>query len=514
MSLSRIDAVLDSLPGKYTGPGGAIAILRDGAVVAQRTWGYADLDRRLPFTPQTLSLICSITKQFTCALLLDQCPDLDALEPEVRRLMPLLEGQVPGVRDLANNQSGLRDYWATAMLCGPAVEGWFTVADGARLIAKTRSLQFAPGTRYSYCNQNFRILSDIIEARTGRDYAGLLRSRIFDRAGMPRALLNADTSRVAGGTIGYEGTVESGFRPAVNRIVWTGDAGMAASLEDMIAWEQHIDATRDDPQGLYTRLAGPAVFHDGTSAGYGFGLARGKAFGRENTSHGGGLRGWRSHRMYIPSERVSVVALFNHMADPRAAAMELLAALLDEPEPMAVPAGGAVPVGRYVEPETGLAVRVSADGDKAKLLFAAYADALAPAEDGWAGGGTSLTADGAGLRMQRTVDNIDSVLLPVSGEAPGDIAGTYRNAELGAELVITGEGRGFYGAFQGDLGPGTMQPLLPFDANTWLFPMPRALDHGAPGDWTLAFRRDDAGAVAGVTVGCWLARGLTFDRIS
>ena len=66
----------------------------------------------------------------------------------------------------------------------------------------------------------------------------------------------------------------------------------------------------------------------------------------------------------------------------------------------------------------------------------------------------------------------------------------------------------------GDLGQGTMQPLLAFDADTWLFPMPRALDHGAPGDWTLAFRRDGAGGVAGVTVGCWLARGLVFDRIT
>jgi D-aminopeptidase len=513
MSTSRIDSVLESLPGKYVGPGGAIAILRDGEVVAQRAWGYADLDRRLPFTAQTMSLMCSITKQFTCALLLDQCPDLDALAPEVRRLMPLLEGEVPGVRDLANNQSGLRDYWATAMLCGPAVEGRFTIADGARLIAKTRSLHFAPGTRYSYCNQNFRILSDIIESRTGKDFAGLLRARVFDRAGMPRAALNPDTSRVIGGTIGYEGSVESGFRPAVNRIVWTGDAGLAASLEDMIAWEQHIDATRDDADGLYTRLAGPAKFRDGTPAGYGFGLARGKVFGRENTSHGGGLRGWRSHRMYIPSERVSVVALFNHMADPRAAAMELLAALLDVPEATTPPASAPIAAGRYVEPETGLAVRVAPEGDKMKLHFAPYPELLAAAEDGWSSGGTTLRATPEGLRMQRTVDNIDSLLTPASGTPPTDVAGIYRNAELGAELVVTGDGSALYGAFQGDLGPGTLVPLLPFAENTWLLSMPRALDHGAPGDWTLTFTRDAAGAVAGVTVGCWLARGIAYARV-
>jgi D-aminopeptidase len=46
-----------------------------------------------------------------------------------------------------------------------------------------------------------------------------------------------------------------------------------------------------------------------------------------------------------------------------------------------------------------------------------------------------------------------------------------------------------------------------------MLPCPRALDHTAPGDWTLRFRRDAAGGVAGVEVGCWLARGLPYQRV-
>ena len=42
--------------------------------------------------------------------------------------------------------------------------------------------------------------------------------------------------------------------------------------------------------------------------------------------------------------------------------------------------------------------------------------------------------------------------------------------------------------------------------------MPRGLDHTPPGDWTLAFQRDDAGRASGVTVGCWLARRLPYVR--
>ena len=69
---------------------------------------------------------------------------------------------------------------------------------------------------------------------------------------------------------------------------------------------------RDDPAALYRRLSAQVTFADGNPASYGFGLGRSTEFGRPVTGHGGALRGWRSHRMYVPSERVSVVVLFNH----------------------------------------------------------------------------------------------------------------------------------------------------------------------------------------------------------
>ena len=77
-------------------------------------------------------------------------------------------------------------------------------------------------------NQNFRILSNILEARSGRSFAELLRTRLFDRAGMADAFLAADTRAMPDGAEGYEGTAVDGFRAAENRIVWTGDAGMGA----------------------------------------------------------------------------------------------------------------------------------------------------------------------------------------------------------------------------------------------------------------------------------------------
>lgn len=512
----RLDAAIAALPRAYPGPGGAVAVLRQGEVLARHAWGWANAERRMPFTPRTLFRMCSITKQFTCAALLDAVPDPSDLDDVLRARLPLLEGPVPGVLHLCHNQSGLRDYWAVAMLHGSPVEAPFGTDEAQAVVSGTRTLHFAPGTRYSYANQNFRLLSDLLEDREGEAFADILRRRIFARCGMETAFVAADTRALPDGTEGYEGSQASGFRAAENRILWTGDAGLGASLDDMVAWERHIDATRDDPQALPARLAGPVAFADGAPASYGFGLSRGTEFGRAVFGHGGALRGWRSHRLYVPAERVSIVVMFNHLSDAHAAAVDLLAAVLDASRSVPV-ADLPVPpwLGTWREPETGLSVRIDAAGSgRVRLRFGHVAERLDIRRDGSAGNGrTLLRADAGGLRMERPQENQASTLVPWSGEARPDIAGRYRCAELGAELEIADAGGQIYGAFQGILGRGRMELLEPIGQDLWTLPCPRALDHTPPGDWTLAILRTTDGRVADVEVGCWLARRLTYAKV-
>jgi len=513
---THLDRAVETLSRAYPGPGGAVAVLRDGEILVRHTWGWANAERRIPFTPRTLFRMCSITKQFTCGVVLDAFPDPSVLDGDVRARLPLLRQAAPGALHLCHNQSGLRDYWAVAMLHGSPVEAPFGDAEAARVIAGTMTLQFAPGTRHSYVNQNFRILADILQERTGRGFAELLRTRIFERAGMATALLAADTSAMPDGTQGYEGTATGGFRAAENRILWTGDAGLGASLDDMIAWERHIDATRDNADSLYTRLSAPVSFADGTPAVYGFGLNRATELGRQVTGHGGALRGWRSHRIYVPSERVSVVVMFNHLSNAHDAAVDMLAAVLDEVRtpPAATPSPAWF--GAYTEPETGLSVRIDAADGQVRLRYGHFPDMLDLRPDGTASsddGGVRLRPGDGGLWMDRPHENQSSRLLPCDGAPAKDVTGRYRCEELDAELAVIDAGGVLYGGFSGFLGQGRMELLGPVGADVWVLPCPRALDHTPPGDWTLAFRRDASGLVSGVEVGCWLARRLTYERV-
>jgi D-aminopeptidase len=450
--------------------------------------------------------------------MLDAFPDPSVLDADVAARLPRLEESGPSALQLAHNQSGLRDYWAVAMLHGAPAELPFGETEARRVISGARSLQFKPGTRYSYANQNFRLLGDIVSDRLGESFADLLRRRLFDRLGMETAFLAADTRALPDGAEGYEGDVASGFRPARNNLIWTGDAGLGASLDDMIAWEQAADAGRDDPQSIHGRLNAPVIFGDGAPAAYGFGLARSQKFGRDISGHGGALRGWRSHRFYCPAERLSVVVLFNHLSDAAGAAFDLFAATLGEEA--APPAGPGLPegmIGAWIEPETQILARITRASDHAlRLRLGHHPELLTAQADGGAWDGDSRLGLGPdGLWLDRPKDNQRSRLTPIkTGAAPiAGRAGRYRCAELDAELMIADAGGALYGAFSGFLGQSRMELLEPVGPDVWALPCPRALDHTPPGDWTLIFQPDGAGEVKAVRVGCWLARGLTYERV-
>ena len=56
-----LDSTIRSLPNLYKGPGGAVAVVRDGKAVVRHDWGYADTHRRVSIAASTLMPICSIS---------------------------------------------------------------------------------------------------------------------------------------------------------------------------------------------------------------------------------------------------------------------------------------------------------------------------------------------------------------------------------------------------------------------------------------------------------------------
>jgi D-aminopeptidase len=114
--------------------------------------------------------------------------------------------------------------------------------------------------------------------------------------------------------------------------------------------------------------------------------------------------------------------------------------------------------------------------------------------------------------MERPGENLRTAAIRLARKAKPDIEGRYWSEETEGSLKIVSTGGAFYGGFEGMLGRGAMQPIHPLAEDVWLLPCQRSMDAPAPGDWTIRVHRDAAGAVRGLTVGCWLARRVEYLR--
>jgi hypothetical protein len=126
------------------------------------------------------------------------------------------------------------------------------------------------------------------------------------------------------------------------------------------------------------------------------------------------------------------------------------------------------------------------------------------------------TIDGDLLSIHRVRDNrILSArrIVPKESILKGtSFQGIYHCAEIESTFHCLGQDGMLYGAFDGYLGQGNATPMKYLGDDVWALTCPRGLDAPAPGDWTIAFSRDDRDAIQGFTIGCWLARKVDYVK--
>ncbi|KAF1729511.1 D-aminopeptidase [Beauveria bassiana] len=532
-----VEQVLADLPAKFRGPGGAVAVVKDGELLGEKVWGFADLRKGIPMGNDTVIPICSISKQMTCGLLTDlqlnptpamaarSEPAAEQLANELAKVLPKEMTQDTGVtlQLLCNNQSGLRDYWALTVLWGAEPEMPFSIErHGPQMLQRLKSFQFEPGTQYSYANTNFYILSRVMENVTGQTLSDLLNERIFAPAGMKTAFLCADTSKHPPPCVGYEGTETLGFYPGDNRIEWAGDAGIVASLSDMVAYEKYVDKNRENDQNWYGLNSKKQQFKDGSPSDYGYGLSQHTIGDVTLVGHGGALRGYRLTRIYVPRARLSVVALLNEEhAKAGTVCDHVVERLLGV---QAVKFSGVEPasafIGTYLDPESDLAVTIGKGEAEGKLAFGYYRSAvdITPVEANKAVS-IDVTAllDGDVLNITVPKDNrkFRAHRVPVAkpNAKYSDLHGKFECAEIDSVFHCSGTDGMLYGSFDGFLGKGPIHLIRPLAEDVFALACPRAMDSSPPGDWTVVARRDDSGRIVRVTIGCWLARKLEYIRV-
>ncbi|MEM1230378.1 MAG: serine hydrolase [Pseudomonadota bacterium] len=493
----------------------AVGLFYQGHLIAQHQRGLADRERQQPITAATRFRLCSLTKQFTAELTL-RCAEqgmiaLDAPLTAFGRDQGLpWAPRAPSLRQLLSGLSGVRDHWATLMICGYRPEDQTPTHWPARDWQRLCSLQFEPGTQFCYSNTAYHLAAQVLEQASGQSFLELLQERLLEPLGLESLYWAADTgANEPALATGYEGE-----RVAKVAIRWGADAALTGTIGAFEPWERYCaEKARLDPEeGLYQ----PIRLADGTRSSYGLGVRYRQVQGTDLYYHGGALRGFRCARVHDPAAGYSVVLLANDMIDAENIALAILADCSPD-TPSATPhptvpndALTASTPNTWLHAPTGLAaviedhtVRVS------QLRFAVTASTTRAA---------AVTFDDGTrqLRLQLPDSGIDWTFAAVP-EAPAQshwiehgLPRSYRCDALTAELIVTTDAHGMPSAQFSIAGRnGERYPMLPLGRDLWHLPCERALDHPAPGCWTLS--RDPATDT--LRLSTWLSRDWHFTPV-
>jgi len=177
-------------------PGLSVAVGADGDIVWAEGFGWADLDKRVPVSPDMRFRIGTASAALTSAavgVLLEK--DQLKLDDDVQKYVPgFPKKEWPvTVRQLMGHLSGIRDDGGDE---GPLFsEHCQRPADALPFFAD-RPLLFEPGSRYQQSSYGWVVVSAAIEAAAGEPFLSFMRKQIFEPLGMDRTTADSMTSPI------------------------------------------------------------------------------------------------------------------------------------------------------------------------------------------------------------------------------------------------------------------------------------------------------------------------------
>ncbi|HEX7139142.1 MAG TPA: serine hydrolase domain-containing protein, partial [Vicinamibacterales bacterium] len=344
---ARVDAVF----ARYNGatPGCAVGVAERGTPVLMKGYGSADLEHDVRITPDTIFEAGSVSKQFTAASILLIARDGKlSLDDPARKYIPELPdyGKPLIIRHMLNHTSGLRDWGSVA-----AIGGWprgtrvHTHANVLEIVSRQESLNFPPGTRWSYTNTGFNLAAIIVERVSGKSFQDFTRERLFAPLGMTQTSWRDDYTRIVKGrAIAYDQEGDA-FRTDMPFENVYGNGGLLTTVGDLLKWNENFSKPVVGDAAFVQLQQQPGKFNDGRAHGYAFGLTVGTHNGAREVAHSGSTAGYSAFLTRFPDPHLSVAVLCNvatnatklahdvadvYLPAPRADAKPAYAATLDE----------------------------------------------------------------------------------------------------------------------------------------------------------------------------------------
>jgi CubicO group peptidase (beta-lactamase class C family) len=314
----RVNQVVKAIMGDdEKTPGVAIAVQRDGKLIYDKGFGYADLEQNAKITPTTIFHIASVSKQFTAfaiAMLADQ--GKINLDDDIRKYLPEMHdfGTPITIRQLAHHTSGLRDQWSLLTMAGWRMDDVITMPQIMRVMSRQTELNFKPGDEHYYCNSGFTLMGEIVKRVTKEPFPEWCKKNIFDPLGMKNTLFYDDHERIVENRAYSYHTGYNGFKKSVLSYANVGATSLFTTVEDLSLWAQNFENVKVGNDNVMKTMASRYVLNNGDTIAYAFGQVYEKYKGLNMWSHGGGDAGFRTFLMRFPDQHFSI-AVFSNSAE-------------------------------------------------------------------------------------------------------------------------------------------------------------------------------------------------------
>jgi CubicO group peptidase (beta-lactamase class C family) len=319
-SFDRIGAALERHLECSHAAGVALAVTDGEEILGVAVRGLADVAAGTPVRPETRFQIGSISKSFAGIIALQEAEAgrLD-LHVSVNEILPWLGLSEPfgpiTLHHLMQHTAGL----AIGTEDAPTLHG-------ALWLARQLRPTTAPGERYWYSNDGWKIVGACLERVTGSRIDELIADRLLTPLGMRGSLARITEDSYERTAVGYEPTrwdrppqLRHTLSPATRIVSNTADGSIVSTVVDMTAYARLLLARGDLPDGRGGRIVSEAMFSrladDGFDVGdgtrYAYGLWQEDVEAHRWLGHSGGMVGYTGLLAVSPDERLGVVALQN-----------------------------------------------------------------------------------------------------------------------------------------------------------------------------------------------------------
>lgn len=313
---------------------GAVLIAKDGKILFEKGYGLANIEKNIPNTPQTEFRIASLTKTFTSTLILQLVEKHQiSLDDPLSKFIPdYPHGNEILIKHLLSHTSGIKSYTTMPDYFSTWINEPLSLTQTIDKF-KNYPLEFTPGTKMSYSNSNYVLLSYIAEKASGKDLGTLYQDQIIRKLQLKHTGKDGNNRTSPDQALGYQTDMDdpqSGkWKPAMkmNIDIAAGAGCLYSSVEDFYAWDRSFyqNALLSDSM---KKLAFTPVKDD-----YGLGWMISHDFGHLQIGHTGkSPDGFIANIMRYPEDNICIIFLCNYGdLDGRKLTNDLKALVFNQP---------------------------------------------------------------------------------------------------------------------------------------------------------------------------------------